>query len=175
MTNTHVNCDCEICNKVFDYANRGAIKVGGRIKVDGRIDSENTIRVSDDFSNSSAGVEVSPTWSSEDQSMHFRITLLEHKDDEKGVELVWDGFRLMKDGACVLASKTPFKERMDYLVWGDKWEELGDEDKAAKCRSRYEETNPNYSSAKAGIEFRVRHDFGVMPISQHGIIKGTTA
>jgi hypothetical protein len=75
----------------------------GRIKVDGRIDTENTIRISDNYSMSSGGVEVGPIWSNESEEIQFRVILLGHKDDETGIELTWDGFRLMQDGKCILS------------------------------------------------------------------------
>lgn len=77
--------------------------MSGRIKVDGKIDTENTIRISDNYSQSSGGVEVGPTWSNESEEIQFRIVLLEHKDDEKGIELMWNGFQLLRDGVDVLS------------------------------------------------------------------------
>ena len=68
-----------------------------RNKVEGYIGTGSTLRVSDNYANSSAAVEVSPVWSSEAEEIQFEINLLAHKssDSDDGTKLRWDGSRLM--------------------------------------------------------------------------------
>ena len=65
--------------------------------MEGRIGTGSTLRISDNYSSSSAAVEVSPMWNSNQEEIQFQIILLDHKDEDSdsGIKLQWDGLRLM--------------------------------------------------------------------------------
>lgn len=74
----------------------------GRIRVDGYVDTGNSLRVSDDYSDSSPAVGVYTFWCGKSEEIKFVVVLLRHRDDKDGIELVWDGI-VLKRGDDVVA------------------------------------------------------------------------
>ena len=68
-----------------------------RNRVEGRIGTGSTLRISDNYSSSSAAVEVSPVWNADQGEVQFQVILLDHKEQDSGsgIKLQWDGLRLM--------------------------------------------------------------------------------
>ena len=68
----------------------------GRIQVEGMLNSGNAIKVCDNYSSSGSAVKVEAFWCGDGEEIKFRITLLGHKDEDTGREMVWDGIRLIE-------------------------------------------------------------------------------
>lgn len=66
----------------------------GRIKIDGQIDTNNKVRISDDWSSSGGAVEVEPFYCKHGEEIKFKITMLMFKDSEVGEVYIWDGHSL---------------------------------------------------------------------------------